>query len=417
MAGERTLPGLALTGFWDEGSNGWKDAMDANLRALSALVQLGVISRTTALPGSPSDGNIYIIPTGETDAGKVAVRDNGAWVNLTPAEGWTAWVADDDEAVVYDGSAWGASGGGLTDAPSDGTVYGRQDGSWVEAGAAGIVPGLVRASLPILNPGFENAADLEHWTVTGSATAGASDGTGFSTVTPQEGSKYLKHNLTDGADYSASQVVAASAPDGGYLYVSLLTVQTNSFDDLPVVQVEFLDSGDSVIGSMLEAICGTTTLAQWTRHIRAFKAPSLTAKVRITLLGRYVVGTITNVGFDDVSAELLTFSDALGIQINAQTGTTYTFVLADSKTLVTADNAAAQTYTIPDNATTEFPVGTMISLKGIGAGTASFAVDGTDTLNGVAGGGGDISAAWNTVTFTKIDTTAWSVDGPHDGIA
>ena len=141
MAGERTLPGLALTGFWDEGSNGWKDAMDANLRALSTLVQLGVISRTTSLPGSPTDGDIYIIPSGDADAGEIAVRDNGAWVNLAPVEGWRAWVKDDDETVVYDGSAWAAaSGGGLADAPSDGGTYGRKDGAWALAGGGGALP-------------------------------------------------------------------------------------------------------------------------------------------------------------------------------------------------------------------------------------------------------------------------------------
>ena len=175
----------------------------------------------TALPGSPTDGDIYIVPTGETNGDDVAIRDNGAWVYLTPNDGWRAWVADTDSFVYWDGGRW-----------------------------------------------------------------------------------------------------TAEASGGG----------------------------------------GDTEIA-----------------------------------------------------INAQTGTTYTFVIGDSKKLVTADNAGAQTYTIPDNATTAFPVGTMISLKGIGAGAVSFIVDGTDTLNGVAGGGGDISAQWNTVTFTKITTTGWTVDGPNDG--
>jgi len=39
------------------------------------------------------------------------------------------------------------------------------------------------------------------------------------------------------------------------------------------------------------------------------------------------------------------------LTLNAQTGTTYTFVLTDSNnTLVTASNASAQTYSIPTNA-------------------------------------------------------------------
>ncbi len=121
MAGERTLPGLGLTGFWDLGSDGWKNANDVNLRVLSAVAQLSVISMTTSLP-TGSNGDIYIIPDGDTDEFKVAVKDNGAWVLLTPQEGWRAWVKDTNRNVVFDGSVWGDGqawlgiGGGQPDA-------------------------------------------------------------------------------------------------------------------------------------------------------------------------------------------------------------------------------------------------------------------------------------------------------------
>lgn len=104
MAGERTLPGLGLTGFWNLGS-GYKTGMDANLLALSALSQLRVISRVTALPGSPTDGDIYIVPSGG-DANKVAVRDNGAWSYYVPDEGYFAYVEDEDVFVFWTGTAW-----------------------------------------------------------------------------------------------------------------------------------------------------------------------------------------------------------------------------------------------------------------------------------------------------------------------
>lgn len=107
MAGERTLPGLGLTGFWTAGSDGWNSGMDANLRLLSALGQLSVISRTTTLPGSPANGSIYIVPSGAgSNPNAVAIRDNGAWVYVTPLEGFRAWVRDVDQTYVFDGSAW-----------------------------------------------------------------------------------------------------------------------------------------------------------------------------------------------------------------------------------------------------------------------------------------------------------------------
>lgn len=103
---ERTLPGLGLTGFWDLGANNWKGGMDLNLRLLSALVQLRVKSATTALPGSPVNGDIYIVPTGGADATKIAIRDLGAWVYVTPPEGFLAWAEDTNKFLKFDGAAW-----------------------------------------------------------------------------------------------------------------------------------------------------------------------------------------------------------------------------------------------------------------------------------------------------------------------
>jgi hypothetical protein len=105
MAGERTVPGIGLTAFWDLGS-GYKSGMDTNLQTLSGLVQCRVISRTTSLPGVPSDGDIYIVPTGDVDAEDIAIRDNGAWVNITPVEGYTAYVVDEDRFVTFMGTNW-----------------------------------------------------------------------------------------------------------------------------------------------------------------------------------------------------------------------------------------------------------------------------------------------------------------------
>lgn len=57
------------------------------------------------------------------------------------------------------------------------------------------------------------------------------------------------------------------------------------------------------------------------------------------------------------------------VGINAQTGTTYTFVAADSfNTVVTLSNASAIAVTIPTNATTAFPVGTVLNFAQVGAG-------------------------------------------------
>jgi hypothetical protein len=99
------------------------------IRALDAVVQLGVLDRNLgAPPSSPAEGARYIVaasPSGAWSghAGKVAAYQDGAWMFYTPSEGWIAWVADEDIAVVWTGSAWGSlatgEGGGGGDGEGD----------------------------------------------------------------------------------------------------------------------------------------------------------------------------------------------------------------------------------------------------------------------------------------------------------
>lgn len=103
----RSLPGLGLTGFWNRGAD-YKDGMDANLRLLSALGGgLVVESATAALPGSPADGVIYIVPASDgTNPGKIAIRDAGAWVYVQPIAGLEAFAKDTSRKLFWSGSAW-----------------------------------------------------------------------------------------------------------------------------------------------------------------------------------------------------------------------------------------------------------------------------------------------------------------------
>lgn len=102
---ERILPGIGLTGYWDQGAP-WKVGGDQNWLRSSVLTQLAVESATTSLPASPLNGVIYIVPVGDANANQVAARDNGAWVYMPPAEGWTAYVRDTGVLMNYDGTAW-----------------------------------------------------------------------------------------------------------------------------------------------------------------------------------------------------------------------------------------------------------------------------------------------------------------------
>ena len=112
------------------------------LDRLDALVQTAVIDRDlTSPPGSPAEGSMYIVggsPSGAWSghANHLAEYIGATWAFYEPAEGWKAWVADEDLEAVFDGSAWvtlSAPGGGYTDEQAQDAVGGiLTDGSTID---------------------------------------------------------------------------------------------------------------------------------------------------------------------------------------------------------------------------------------------------------------------------------------------
>lgn len=98
----RTLPGLGLSGDWDLGENNWKNGMDANLLLLSVIVGGRVASRLSATPGAPAEGDIHIFKADHpTQADKIAVYDEGAWVYFTPWNGLRLYSTADSARYEY----------------------------------------------------------------------------------------------------------------------------------------------------------------------------------------------------------------------------------------------------------------------------------------------------------------------------
>lgn len=116
----RTLPGLGLTGYWDLGYDGWKTDNDLNLLLLSVLCQAAVKSFRASVPGSPAEGDKYILTSG-ANAKKIAVYDDGSWVYITPNNGTLVFNEDDDIYYTFNANAWTpfAGSGGDGDAYED----------------------------------------------------------------------------------------------------------------------------------------------------------------------------------------------------------------------------------------------------------------------------------------------------------
>jgi hypothetical protein len=127
----------------------------------------------------------------------------------------------------------------------------------------------------------------------------------------------------------------------------------------------------------------------------------------------------TSVTADLTTAQTLTnktlTDPKINLALNAQTGTTYTFVLTDNGKLVTASNAATQTYSIPTNASVAFPTGTQINIIQIGAGqvTINAVTSGTTTIasTGATATAPKLRAQYSSATCIKVATDTWYVIG------
>lgn len=109
-------PPIIPFALWQSGTN--QNSVPANDNALRAeILQRNVNNATTAQPGSPSDGDTYIIQSTHTGAQwstftpkDLAIYKGGTWYAFAPVEGVKITVGG--AVYVYTSGAWTAAGGG-----------------------------------------------------------------------------------------------------------------------------------------------------------------------------------------------------------------------------------------------------------------------------------------------------------------
>jgi len=97
------------------------------------------------------------------------------------------------------------------------------------------------------------------------------------------------------------------------------------------------------------------------------------------------------------------------LTINAQTGTAYTLVFTDQGGMVTVTNAAANTVSVPLNATAAFPIGTAIVVASLGAGQCTIVAVSGVTVNATPGL--KVRAQFSAATLIKTATNVWLAVG------
>ena len=163
----------------------------------------------------------------------------------------------------------------------------------------------------------------------------------------------------------------------------------------PVTNVGFAGSTSGTTTVQATAVAGTTTLT----------LPAATD----TLVGRATTDTLTNKTLTSP-----TINDAKqNLTLNAQTGTTYTFVLADNGKLVTLSNASAITATVPTNASVAYATGAIINIQQIGAGQVTIVGDTgvTITSTGATATTPKTRAQYSAASIIKTGTDSWTVIG------
>ena len=106
-------------------------------------------------------------------------------------------------------------------------------------------------------------------------------------------------------------------------------------------------------------------------------------------------------------------SPLINLGINAQTGTTYTTVLADNGKLITQSNASAITTTIPPNSSVAYPVGAQLNIAQTGAGQVTFAQGAGVTIvsTGATASAPQLRAQYSTTTAVQTSADNWIVMG------
>ena len=139
----------------------------------------------------------------------------------------------------------------------------------------------------------------------------------------------------------------------------------------PVSSLGFSGSTSGITTLQATATAGTNTLSlppTTNDTLAGIAATQTLTNKTINVANNTLTGVVTTTGTETLTNKTLT-SPKINLTLNAQTGTTYTLVAADSGKLVTSSNASAVVITIPPSI---FAAGEQINVQSIGAGLTSF---------------------------------------------
>jgi hypothetical protein len=185
----------------------------------------------------------------------------------------------------------------------------------------------------------------------------------------------------------------------------------------PVASLPFSGSTSGTTTVQATAIAGTNTLTlpPTSNDTLVGRATTdiLTNKT-INVANNTLTGVATLAGIETLTNKTLTApvinTAKINLALNAQTGTTYTLVAADSGKLVTSSNASPVVITIPPSV---FAAGEQINVQSIGAGLTSFVagVGVTVTSTGATSAAPVLRAQFSAATIICTASDTFTVIG------
>lgn len=226
--------------------------------------------------------------------------------------------------------------------------------------------------------------DLVCVTVNDSYYTGATDNVVIQVVTGTPASSPVAPSTPANSIALATVAVAAGALSitSGNITDQRVVVTTN----LPIGDISSVSAGTGLqgggtSGAVTLSIDTATTVDLNTAQTLTNKTISGSSNTLSNIGNSSLTNSSITIGSTSVSlggtaatvAGLSLTSPQINMGVNAQTGTTYTTVLADNGKLVTQTNASAITTTIPPFSSVAYPVGAQLNFAQYGAGQVTFA--------------------------------------------
>ncbi|QFS86634.1 MULTISPECIES: DUF2793 domain-containing protein [unclassified Marinobacter] len=350
-------PNIGINYGWTGGESGINLQLDENWRAIGALLQLTVLSKTSGVPASPNPGDRYIVPIGATGVwagldNKVVRYIEGVWEVYTPLNGWLAYVSDEDLFHQFNGSIWKGA--------------------------------------PFL------AAANVSYDPTGNTLSGT--------------------NVQAAIDELEASLSAGGVADGG---VQTIKLADYALDPGTTTGLTFgFKGGRMSVGSTIVVTpAGTVSLsASSTNYIEVDKSGVVSANIIGFTNGSVPLHIVTTDSSAITSQQdrrsWINVAD-MKPGINNQTGTSYTLVLSDDNKVVRCANASAINVTVPAEATTDFPVGAIIQVRQVDAGQVTLVADTGVTL--ITPETLKTRKQGSTIALMKVGADEWDVTGDMEG--